>query len=143
MRESEGFGALLTPVPGTSRVFPSPRNILLLFFWMFSVAFAASAAPGGGRSAEFSSFLALIGLRAGIFGTSSVIPGGTGGVWGRFLLRSAGGSGRSRIPRGISASKAGHASPGVRHPRNSPKKSGFGGDSPAHSNLRGIPGFIL
>lgn len=61
-----------SPIPGVS---PPLGMFLLLFFWMFSVAFAAFAAPGGGRSAEFSSFLALIRLRAGIFGNNTVNSG--------------------------------------------------------------------
>lgn len=80
-----GFRVVLPPIPvtpGASRprspipgVSPPLGMFLLLFFWMFSVAFAAFAAPGGGRSVEFSSFLALIRLRAGIFGNNTVNSG--------------------------------------------------------------------
>lgn len=85
---------------------------------MFSVA---SAAPGGGRSSEFSSFLALIRLPGFFFfGNKAVnseqephlcpppgFPGLTGGIWGWFFGVFFGMIAGEQVAQGVPAFQGG------------------------------------
>lgn len=151
---------MLCPIPVTPGLSPPPGMFLLLFFWMFLLLSLHLPLPGeaGARNSPHS--LPLFGSGPGFFGNNAVnsgqdaqVPhaapprGGFGGLWvflGR--CRSAGGSGRARIPGGMSGS--GHASPGVRQrrgrlPRNAPKSGILGRFPRSEQPEGGWPCLIL